>query len=900
MSFTFFNSVETRESVDDIPLIEKKLFNSEMLRFSVDSIQADEKYKVILFHYIERSKTENQYAIAAANAITILNAAGIPFSGMDFRGIKIPGANLTGAILDHTDLREADLTEVIFYLAWLRGANLSGADMKGVQFGEKPFLKIEEPVSKLAYSPDGQWLAIGTDKGEIHLYDGKTHHWIKTLIGHEKKILSLKFSADSILLASGSELASIRVWDMKKQELSGVFKIQSETNEGVLDLGFSHNHELLISHEKHSSIFQIWDLQKQILLHSIIRYNDFYIMSALPKDLSPYRNSYIFVYSKSGRKFYGIRENIDSRDFDIRDFDQFEQRLVQMGWNHQNVKLSLSDRQIISLYTLGQGYFFEIKQSSYSTLCAMDVCPNTDLFAVSRVFDFLSHSSKVIEWWDMKSAKLVEEWIDSSEKNKNLLHFSSDGRFLAIASDSDIYLWDVATKKLFYRFQAENISGLAFSADNQYLAASSAKKIMLWEVQQHSLSQVLVGHSKTISTIDFHPNGKLLCSYSADSVRIWDLEFLLSPKRGVQINKNIMITSVDDMASNPKKTAFGAIGDGTITIFNRDLKIIYFFTYRDSDYTEYQNSCKKIALSSSLLAVGEKKTFVRAKAGIPLRIYLLDLGAREFYAELVADVSNIDTKGIGILALSFNPDETLLASGDAKGVIKLWDTKKKALQQMLILSTVTKTGTVYLLKFNSDGSVLASVYSSDNAIHLWKIPQGKMLKALEQHTDSVAALEFSPDGKWLASASLDHTICLWDVKKQQLAHTFNPRSIKIVLSDDIILSLSFDPESQLLACGSAAFIYLIDVIRKVFLHLIAPHNRSFVSFGQGGELFTASKNGAIRKWEKHSTWDGEQWVLTKKNISFFYTNRCQIENIKSIDEDSRAVLTQSISPIVLC
>src|SRR3990167_3300293 len=125
MPFTFFNSVETRESVDDIPLIEKKLFNSETVRFNVDRVQTDEKYKAILFHYIERSKTEAHYAIAASNAITILNAAKVRFSGMDFRRIKIPGADLTGAILDHTDLREADLTEVIFYLAWLRGANLS-------------------------------------------------------------------------------------------------------------------------------------------------------------------------------------------------------------------------------------------------------------------------------------------------------------------------------------------------------------------------------------------------------------------------------------------------------------------------------------------------------------------------------------------------------------------------------------------------------------------------------------------------------------------------------------------------------------------------------------------------------------------------------------------------------
>ena len=48
---------------------------------------------------------------------------------------------------------------------------------------------------------------------------------------------------------------------------------------------------------------------------------------------------------------------------------------------------------------------------------------------------------------------------------------------------------------------------------------------------------------------------------------------------------------------------------------------------------------------------------------------------------------------------------------------------------------------------------------------------GEHRHTLTGHTDDVSSISFSPDGKTLASASLDSTIGLWDVMTGERRHT---------------------------------------------------------------------------------------------------------------------------------
>jgi WD40 repeat protein len=99
-------------------------------------------------------------------------------------------------------------------------------------------------------------------------------------------------------------------------------------------------------------------------------------------------------------------------------------------------------------------------------------------------------------------------------------------------------------------------------------------------------------------------------------------------------------------------------------------------------------------------------------------------------------------------SVAFTPDNVLLVSGSADGIIMMWNT---ATGENTVLSQ--QSGIVTSLAVSPDQNWLAAA-SSGGTISLWKVDEpDETPTILRGHTDSVLTVAFSPDSTQLGADS---------------------------------------------------------------------------------------------------------------------------------------------------
>lgn len=102
-------------------------------------------------------------------------------------------------------------------------------------------VQVEQEMERVAFSPDGQWLAAGGEDDQLRLFqarDGKLHLKLR----HDDGIDSLRWSPDGSILASGEETGVVRLWRMPEGKLLAQGKVEGAINE----LDFTSDGKLLL------------------------------------------------------------------------------------------------------------------------------------------------------------------------------------------------------------------------------------------------------------------------------------------------------------------------------------------------------------------------------------------------------------------------------------------------------------------------------------------------------------------------------------------------------------------------------------------------------------------------------------------------------------------------------
>ncbi|HKS37001.1 MAG TPA: hypothetical protein VJW76_07420, partial [Verrucomicrobiae bacterium] len=113
-------------------------------------------------------------------------------------------------------------------------------------------------------------------------------------------------------------------------------------------------------------------------------------------------------------------------------------------------------------------------------------------------------------------------------------------------------------------------------------------------------------------------------------------------------------------------------------------------------------------------------------------------------------------------AVEFNPDGKWLATGGGEptrgGEIKLWDVVSGKLARSF---TNVHSDAVLSLDFSRDGKFLASA-ASDRFARVVEVASGNVVKQFEGHAHHVLGVSWRKDGRTLASSGADNVIKIWD------------------------------------------------------------------------------------------------------------------------------------------
>lgn len=183
----------------------------------------------------------------------------------------------------------------------------------------------------------------------------------------------------------------------------------------------------------------------------------------------------------------------------------------------------------------------------------------------------------------------------------------------------------------------------------------------------------------------------------------------------------------------------------------------------------------------------------------------------------------------------------------------------------LIHNLKSHTDEVARLSFSPDGKTLAA--HDDSRLTLWDVETGSLLSKTEDVDDMFFEMAFSPNSKWIAAASDEGIARIWNSRTGELERMVN-------VEDERMLSLAFSPDSKVLATGSEV-LRVWEVETGELLHtLLDPgvHPLSITSVCEGGqypaEIFTVAFSGdgkllvsACPDTLTVCIWNTESWTL---------------------------------------
>jgi WD40 repeat protein/serine/threonine protein kinase len=331
-------------------------------------------------------------------------------------------------------------------------------------------------------------------------------------------------------------------------------------------------------------------------------------------------------------------------------------------------------------------------------------------------------------------------------------------------------------------------------------------------------------HASGVHTVAYAPNGRLLASGCQDgSVWLWDV----ATRKGRPL--------AERHTDNVRSVAFSP--DGRLLASAGDDRLVRLW---DSDNGHLVRTLPRHPAPLRCLAFSpDGKTL--AVAGKEGRIHLQDPDSGHELRDWPGHTG-------GVLTLAFAPDGQRLVSGGADGVVRIWDPSSGAEVRALDGHHEDVRG----VAFRPDGKVLASV-GGDGTLRTWDPANGQSLAVYyPAERTALNSVAFATQGQMVAVTE-SHLVYLWEESLLQPFRRHDHRVESVAVSPDgrSVASASMDWKIQVGEAGLGREYRAFPIRNDRVL------GASFSSAGQ--RLVDATVDGTIRVWDVKTGKLVQQW-----------------------------------------
>ncbi len=374
---------------------------------------------------------------------------------------------------------------------------------------------ILEPISEVAFSPNGQLLAVATVNGPIYLFplgSGEFLFPLETFQGHEGMVQDLDFDTDGHMLASVGDDGTVRLW-----------QIRSTWHEGIInDIAFSPDGSMYASVGSDRTI-RLWNAHDQSLI------------TTLENETYPVRKSLVFNWDQ---QYLWTSNHNQIERWNLTTGVQDKTLTEHEGYINAaaisvdgDLLASVGQDSMVKLWDTSDGSLLHTVEGHTDEILTVEFSPDGQWFATGGW-------DNTIRLWNVETQELVQILTRPGQEQSHDhavydVAFHPNGRQLAsVGLDGVIQHWSIPNGQWLdqWPMPQTDMARIAFSPDGKTLASTSNTNIVLWDVESGTAIATYAGHSRGLTSLAFSPDGSLLLSGGSDRrIMQWafDLDQLL-------------------------------------------------------------------------------------------------------------------------------------------------------------------------------------------------------------------------------------------------------------------------------------------------------------------------------------------------------------------------------------